>query len=159
MKQVDLRAETEIVLKELQNKGFSRDTIEQELGYSANYIDQQLSKGSNNRFLNALKGFNGRVLQKATPTIEVNGYHEKAVYNLSESNKTLADANKIVAEANRLISKNNDELIQLTKMVLNSTALPKNHQEALGPEDNTVSHGFGQVNPSDKQKRSSKDKR
>lgn len=49
-----------------------------------------------------------------------NGYNERSIHNLTESNKTLADANKILAEANRLISKNNDELIQLTKLVLSS---------------------------------------
>jgi hypothetical protein len=51
-----------------------------------------------------------------------------------------------------------ERLVALIELSISSTALPKNHQEAFGPEANTVSPGFGKVNPSGKQESSSKGK-
>lgn len=83
-------------------------------------------------------------------------YREQSLQNLSDSNrvlaeanKTLAEANKTLAEANHVISKNQDELIQLTKMIVtNSAVLPRIQPVVLGPEMNAEGPHFSKVAPS-----------
>lgn len=66
---------------------------------------------------------------RLTGNTERENYNERSLNNLTESNKilaeankTLADANKTLAEANHVISKNHDELIQLTKMIVQANS-------------------------------------
>ncbi len=54
---MDYKKDIESVLNYLNNMGYTRDRIEEELGYSPNYIGQLLAKGGNKRFFAIITKF------------------------------------------------------------------------------------------------------
>jgi phage repressor protein C with HTH and peptisase S24 domain len=75
---MDYKAAILSVLKLLENEGYSRDEIEQEVGASANWIDQVISRGGNKQALTRLENFHKAVAKRNT-TNELQ--EPKAKYN------------------------------------------------------------------------------
>lgn len=141
---MNFKKEIEKLLKSLKSKGLGRRAIEEKLKYSPKYIDQALARGGNEDLLHSIKMLHDTIpdpavinegkkfyapIPKGSDTINrgpkhpADSYNDKALFNLTESNRMQSEASLMRAENEGIVARAHDRLVKILENKLTESDL------------------------------------